>query len=248
MTARLYSLSLSHPARATRLALEHKRVDHEVIDLLPGMHPVAVKAHGFRRATVPALKIDGRRVQGSLQIARYLEQTRPDPPLYPSGAAERSAVEEAERWGEAELQPIPRRVFRYLATRNQALRMWLVDEVVGLPLPSLASRANMPVAFMLGRVVGATEPRVRADVEGLPATLDHVDRLIADRVIGTGQPNAADFQVLTTIRLLEGLPDFLPLLEGRAALEAARRLMPPFPGPAPPAVPAEWLERAQARR
>ena len=70
---------------------------------------------------MPALKIDGTRVQGSLRISDYLERTRPEPALYPVEAEARRAVKEAERWGEATLQPIPRRIFRFCATRNQAV-------------------------------------------------------------------------------------------------------------------------------
>jgi hypothetical protein len=50
MTARLYSLSLSHPAQTSRLMLEFKGIDHEVVDLLPGMHPVQLRAARFRQA------------------------------------------------------------------------------------------------------------------------------------------------------------------------------------------------------
>ena len=113
MTAKLYSLSLSHPARASRLMLELKGIDHEVVDLLPGMHPVQLRAARFRHGTVPALKVDGKRIQGSVPISRFLERLRPQPPLFPAEPAPRRAVEEAEAWGERELQPIPRQIFRW---------------------------------------------------------------------------------------------------------------------------------------
>ena len=83
VTAKLYSLSLSHPGHAARLMLERKGIEHRVVDLLPGLHPPIVRAAGFRGGTVPALKLDGRRIQGSLRISRALEQARPDvaPPV-----------------------------------------------------------------------------------------------------------------------------------------------------------------------
>ena len=89
MTAKLYSLSLSHPARASRLMLEFKGIDHEVVDLLPGMHPMQLRAARFRHGTVPALKVDGKRVQGSVPISRFLERLRPQPPLFPTEPAPR---------------------------------------------------------------------------------------------------------------------------------------------------------------
>jgi glutathione S-transferase len=83
VSARLYSLSLSHPSQAARLMLEHKGLEHEVVELLAGIHPLQLRAAGFRAGTVPALKLDGRRVQGSLRISRALEQARPEPALFP---------------------------------------------------------------------------------------------------------------------------------------------------------------------
>ena len=85
MTAKLYSMSLSHPSQAARLMLERKGIEHRVVELLPGFHPPQLRAAGFRGGTVPALKLDGRRIQGSLRISRALEQARPDvAPLFPA--------------------------------------------------------------------------------------------------------------------------------------------------------------------
>jgi len=97
MPARLYALSLSHPAHAARLMLERKGIDHQVVNLLPGMHPIFLRLRGFRGPTVPALAIDGQRVQGSLSISRALERLRPEPRLFPSAPVQRRAVEEARR-------------------------------------------------------------------------------------------------------------------------------------------------------
>jgi glutathione S-transferase len=137
MTAKLYSLALSHPSHAARLMLELKGVDHEVVDLLPGVHPVQLRAYRFRRGTVPALKVDGQRVQGSVPISRFLERLTPLPPLFPDEPASRRAVEEAEAWGEKDLQPIPRRIFRWGTVHAHDLRRWLA-ELSGIPAPDVA--------------------------------------------------------------------------------------------------------------
>ena len=84
MRTKLYAVSLSHPCHAVRLMLERKGIDHEVADLLPGFHPLLVRAAGFRGGTVPALRIDGRRIQGSLRISRVLDELCPEPPLFPA--------------------------------------------------------------------------------------------------------------------------------------------------------------------
>ncbi|MBA2763483.1 MAG: glutathione S-transferase N-terminal domain-containing protein [Thermoleophilaceae bacterium] len=106
--ATLYGLALSHPSHAVRLMLDRKGIEHEFKELLPGFHPVQLRIAGFREPTVPALKIDGRRLQRSRTISIELDQICPEPPLFPADPVERVAVENAERWGEQELQPVPR--------------------------------------------------------------------------------------------------------------------------------------------
>src|SRR6266511_2447118 len=102
----LYWFPQSNPSQAVRLMLELKEIEFEPKSLIPGLHPLQVRAAGFRGRTVPALRLNGRRVQGSLEISRALEELQPEPPLFPEDPERRAAVEEAERWGEAVLQPV----------------------------------------------------------------------------------------------------------------------------------------------
>jgi glutathione S-transferase len=78
--------------------------------------------------------------------------------------------------------------------------------------------------------VDADASHARAALADLPATLDHVDRLIADGVIGDAEaPNVADFQIAPSIRALTGFAELAELLAGRPCDALARRLMPSFP-------------------
>src|SRR4051812_33934056 len=99
MNARLYVLPGSHPSTTARLLLERKGIEFKRVDLLAAVHKPLLRVLGFEGATVPALKLDGRRIQGTREIARELERLRPEPPLFPSEPARRALVEEAERWG-----------------------------------------------------------------------------------------------------------------------------------------------------
>jgi hypothetical protein len=74
---------------------------------------------------------------------------------------------------------------------------------------------------------------VRASVEGLPELLDRVDALIAEGTIGGAAPNAPDFQILSSVRVLLEFEDLAQLLEGRACAPAARLLFPDWAGPIP---------------
>ncbi len=240
MAVKLYALALSHPSQAARLMLERKGIEHEVKNLFPGAHPAQLRLAGFRAGTVPGLKIDGRRVQGSLGISRALDDLQAEPRLFPADPEQRRAVEDAEAWGEAELQPVPRRMFRWGASRRQSMRVWMARDL-GIPAPNLMARAQKPLAHAFARMAEVSDDRIRADIAALPSQLDHIDRLIADEVIGGDEPNAADFQIATTVRVFLAWDDIRPLVEGRPAGELAMRLLPRYPGPIPPFLPAEWL-------
>jgi glutathione S-transferase len=240
VSVKLYSLTVSHPSVAAHLMLEHKRIDHRVVNIQPGLHPVVVRLAGFPGLTVPALELDGRRVQGSLAISRVLDEVRPAPALFPADPDLRRAVEEAEAWGERELQPMPRRMYRWGLSRERELRRRLL-EVAGMPAPGLTASLNGPLARMFAGMVGADDASVREDVLHLPGKLDHVDALIAERVIGNGELNAADFQIAATVRVMLSFGDLRPVIEGRPAADLALAVVPYWPDEVPAFLPAEWL-------
>jgi glutathione S-transferase len=241
---KLYSIGVSHPARAAGLMLRYKGIEHEIVDIPPGGQRILTRVHGFRGGTVPALKIDGRKVQGSLNISRALDELKPDPPLFPTDPHQRAAVEEAERWGDAVLQPPPRNIFRWCVTHDPELRRDLA-ELSGMPMPAVAANLAKPVAWYYSRISsGSTDESVRSELTALPAQLDHVDELIAEKVIGNEEPNAADFQIATSVRVLMNFPQLAPLVESRPAGELAMRIAPDFGRPMPAKVPDEWVPQA----
>ena len=84
---------------------------------------------------MPALKIDGDKVQGSRQIARELERLRPEPPLFPADPEQRAAVEEAERFGDEELQHPIRQILWWALKRDKApLRSYSEGAKIGVPI------------------------------------------------------------------------------------------------------------------
>jgi glutathione S-transferase len=227
MEVTLYSLAPSHPGRSAHLMLDHKGIEHRVVNLPAGSQPLALRALGFRGGTVPALKVDGRRVQTSTEISRVLDEVKPDPPLFPADPGQRAAVVEAERWGDATYQPVPRRMFRWALSQDSDLRRHLIEQD-RMPAPGLMSPAMQPVAALFARAAGADERRVRDDLAELPAHLDHVDELIGAGVLGGEDLNAADFQIATTTRVMLNFPQLRPLIEARPAGEHAMRVSPRF--------------------
>jgi glutathione S-transferase len=241
VATKLYVIPASHPSMAAELMLRHKGIDFKRRDLITAMHIPILKTMRFPGRTVPALKADGRKVQGSRAIARYLDEVKPDPPLFPADAARRAKVEEAERWGDEQLQPVPRRLAWFAFGRDRSsVKEFLQGYKLGLPT-SVAAATAAPIIWAEQKINKATGPAVEADLQRLPELIDEVDRLLAEGVIGGDEPNAADYQIGTSVRLLLAFDQLKPLLEGRPAGDHARRIQPSLNGHVPAALPDEWL-------
>ena len=241
MTARLYVVPGSHPSMTGRLMLEHKGIEYRRVDLIPALHKPILRALGFPANTVPAMVIDRRRIQGTLDISRALEEVRPHPPLFPADSAARAAVERAERWGEGVLQPVPRRLSWWALGRDRSTIHTFL-EGARMVIPNwLAIKASAPIIWLEILINRAHDAVVREDLAGLPAALDQVDGWIRDGTLGGAQKNAADFQIATSIRLLLCFDELRPLIDGRPAASLAERLVPSFPGHVPRVIPPAWL-------
>ena len=241
MAVKLYVIPGSHPSKAAELMLEHKGIPFKRVDLVTAIHRPSLKLLGFREKTVPAMKADGHKLQGTREISRALDEMKPEPSLIPSGV-----VREAERWGDEELQPIPRRLAWWALLhlsgkeRTEAARLSLQGYRLGLPV-GIAARTVLPIAKVSAGYNNSTDEAVRADLAAVPDRLDKVDALLAEGVIGGDQLNAADFQIATSVRLLLAYEDLRPYLEGRPAAEHARRVVPDYNAAFPKVFPEAWL-------
>ncbi|HEX8690257.1 MAG TPA: glutathione S-transferase N-terminal domain-containing protein [Solirubrobacterales bacterium] len=247
MKVRLYGLPGSHPTMAVQAMLEHKGIDPKRMDLVPFLSRVIVgRAMRLPQNTVPVLSIDGRRIQGSRAISRELERLRPESPLFPADAERRLAVEEAERWGEEELQHPIRQISLWALRANRApIRSYMERPVMGVPA-GIAARLAPPFIDRGVRVNEATEEAVRANLATLDSMLDQAEEWIAAGVLDGEELNAADFQIGASVRLLLTFQDLHPLIEDRPACRLARRAVPAYAGDAPPIFPPAWLEPLHA--
>jgi glutathione S-transferase len=203
---------------------------------------VVLRALRFPGVRVPAIKIDGRRVQGSREITRELERITPQPPLFPADPKRRAAVEEAERFGDEDLQQAIRRILLWALRKDTApFASFAEGSRIGIPI-GLAARTAGPFVALDARSVEASDANVRHAISILPAMLRRIDDWIADGVLGAEQPNAADFQIAACLRLAMSLDDLRPAIEHRPAGELALRVVPDYPGRIPPVLPAAWLE------
>jgi glutathione S-transferase len=241
MDARLYVIPASHPSIAAALMLKHKGIAYKRTDLLPVISKGALRALRFPGVTVPALKIDGRRVQGSRPIARELERVRPEPSLFPADPEKRAAVEEAERFGDEELQHPIRQILWWTIKKDRApLRSYSEGAKLGMPI-GLAMKTAAPIVALSARFNEAGDENVKRDLAALPGMLQKIDDWIAAGVLGGQELNAADFQIAPSLGLALTLEDLRPAIENRPAGQLAKRIVPDYPGHTPPILPAAWL-------
>jgi glutathione S-transferase len=224
--------------------LDHKRIQYERHDLVPGAHIVVLKALRFPGITVPAIRLDGRRVQGTRGIARALDEVQPAPPLFPSDPERRRRVEQAEALGEGELQHAARRLF-YCAGRRDPSGFTSVvlgmESGLGAVKRIVVRRAARAILFGATQGHGASDEVCRDAVRSLPALLDRIDGWIAEGVLDGDALNAADFHAGVNVRLLMLFDQLHPLVEGRAAAGLALRVAPEYPGRIRSVLPPDWF-------
>ncbi|MEA2459033.1 MAG: hypothetical protein QOC95_2005 [Thermoleophilaceae bacterium] len=237
-TLTLHVLPPSHPCRTAEAALERKGLEYERVVLNPGPHNEEMeRLYGGGHRTVPGLLVDGEPVHGSIAILERLEQLVPDPPLYPDPIA--GAVREAERWGDAELQDLGRRIpWGALHFRPEAMGTFGGGQALDPAGTDFAIR----YVRASWRYHGISAARLAEDLAGLPEKIDHVDALADQGIVGGDQPTAADLQIGATLRVLLNVGDVRPLIEDRPAGRIARRWFPDYAGDVPAAAfPAGWV-------
>jgi len=239
---------------AAALMLDHKRIEYQVAWLLLPLSGPILRRLGFPRRTVPALRVDGRKVQGSREISAALDEFAPVPPLFPAEPARRREVEDAERWAEEVLQDAARRIVVWGLRRDRRLvGKQLADarriQRARLPVsPRFAALTSGPTVAWYARLIGAQDNAVRADLIALPAMLERIDAWIDAGVLGGDRPNAADFHVATSLGQLMTVDELRVNIAARPAGRLSLKLVPEYPGRSAGALPRAWLADAGLRQ
>ncbi|MGH2920068.1 MAG: glutathione S-transferase family protein [Solirubrobacteraceae bacterium] len=242
---KLYMFPGSNSVLTTRLMLEHKGIEYRRVHLFPGPHAFILLGKGFDTMQVPALKVDGQRLQGSRWIARGLDELVPEWPLFPAEAQRRRAVEEAERWGEG-FQNAVRRIFYCAARRDRGAYRSLMTAERSLP-GRLVVRMMSPLVMRLATGAHqASDAAGREDLALLAERLDRIDAWIDEGLLNGPVLNAADFQIAPNVALLLRFDDLARFVGHRPAAALARRVAPEYPGHVPAVLPAEWLAPLEA--
>jgi glutathione S-transferase len=225
--AKLYVILGSHACRAGKLMLEHKRIPYRTVTLPTGMQRL-LRLWRFPHRTVPALVIDGRRVQTNIAIARALDELKPEPPLFPADATQRQRVHEAEYWADDVFQ---------MAARRMALALNLHDKPASAsdrggsgrlgPMLWRHDRTRRLGMRMLCRFVFDVNPQTESELLArLPSQLDKIDAWIEAGVLDGEQLNAADFAIAPSVALLTYRPDLRADIASRPVGALIDRLLP----------------------
>jgi glutathione S-transferase len=244
---KLYSVPASHPTAAVEAALRLKGIDYKRVDLPNISQRLWVRLAVRGGGTVPAIKWDGQSLIGSLPIMRKLDELAPEPALLPGDAEKRAAVEAAEQWGHDVFQNRVRRVVIQAVRRSgPAAALSLVPEDARLPIPDGMQRFFVrPIMSLSARLNDVDEATIKADLQALPGDLDKIDGWIAEGLLGGETPNAADLQIVSSLRLLERVADVRALMAGRPSHDLIARYFPPHQGDIPGgAYPSDWLPAA----
>ena len=136
---KLYNYFRSSASFRVRIALALKGldVDYVPVHLLKNEQRDAAYMELSTAGLVPALvDDDGRRLHQSMAIIEYLDETHPEPPLLPAGAAGRARVRAIAQDIACEIHPLNNlRVLRYLVhtagvgdeAKNAWMRHWMEE-------------------------------------------------------------------------------------------------------------------------
>ena len=142
---KLYTYFRSSAAFRMRIALNHKGIAYDPVPVsLPkDEHKLARYLALHPQGLVPALEDGGNVLVQSLAMMEYLEETHPQPPLLPPGAADRAYVRAAAQIIACEIHPLNNlRTLRYVKKSyrldqdgvNTWYRHWIAEGLAALEL------------------------------------------------------------------------------------------------------------------
>jgi maleylacetoacetate isomerase len=205
---KLYNYYRSSASFRVRIALQLKGLSYDYlpVHLVKGEHRQANYAAVSSAMLVPVLETDaGERLNQSMAIIEYLEETHPEPALLPRDALGRAKVRALAQMIACEIHPLNNlRVLKYLVrelkveeeTKNNWYRHWVREgleaferQLNRLPpskycygdTPTLADCCLVPQIFN-GR-------RVNTNFDGLPRTMAAFDACMAHPAFQQAQPS-----------------------------------------------------------
>jgi glutathione S-transferase len=213
----LYQLEISPFCDKIRRVLHLKKVPYRVVDV-----PLLETATTYRRVNpigkVPCIDDGGRVVADSTEIARYLDEKYPSPPLYPASPRDRALCHVLEDWADESLyfyevrmrfgfpRNAPRTIERLTAREPAAVR-----RLAPFVLPAMMRHTTA------GQGIGRKpEAMVLAEaerhVDAVAALLEGGPFLIGDAV------TIADISVFAQLACIRSTDEGGPMIAARPAV------------------------------
>jgi glutathione S-transferase len=222
----LHQYETSPFCNKVRRILNHKQVPYEIAEVPPSRTPLRVPRLN-PIGKLPCLEHDGVRISDSTNIAHYLENKFPDPPLMPGDLRGRALCHMLEDWADESLY-FYEMTLRFLLPHN-ARRM----------LPALVKHdpawlrfATRPIASLVTQRTARAQGTAR---KPLPMILEDVGRHVAavSDLLESAPFLLGERLTLADIAVFVQLVCFADADEGRAAIDAQ------------PAV-VRWMERVDS--
>ncbi len=210
---KLYTYFRSSAAFRVRIALNLKGLGYEpaLVHLPKGEHRTEAYAGVNPQALVPTLDTGTARLNQSLAIIEYLEETHPQPPLLPKDALERARVRSLSLLVACEIHPLNNlRVLKYLRKAlgqgedavNTWYRHWIAEGLAKLEAELASSprtgrfchgeAPTMADCCLVPQIFNAR--RYDCDLSPYPVTMRIFDACMAldafDRAQPSRQPDA----------------------------------------------------------
>jgi glutathione S-transferase len=116
----LYQFPISHYSEKIRWALKHKKIEHKVINLLPGFHAKKMIALTGKHS-VPVLTDANIAIAESSKILSYLDNHYPNNNLTPTSSTEKQEALEWERFADKEIGIHVRRICYHTLLDNPSI-------------------------------------------------------------------------------------------------------------------------------
>lgn len=203
----LYQFEVSPYCVKIRKILAYKGVSCEIreADLL--VRRELVRLSGQRK--VPVLLIDDLALHDSTDIARYLEQRFPTPPIYPREKRLRALAFLIEDWADESLQRVVGPL-KFLIPENCARMIEIFRSRYPRTLRTRLLLSLAPAVIQRQMRRFALDPRVSRLSALLESQIDDLSKILGERafLLGGTHPTIADFAVFGVLAPFEGLQGY----------------------------------------
>jgi glutathione S-transferase len=177
----IHGAPISPFVRKVRIALAEKGIEHELRSAIPRSEAL-LRLNPLGK--IPTLEEDGFAIGDSSVICDYLEQTRPDPALYPADTRERARALFLEEYADSRLSEVVGAVPRMKLMAplmgqpkaDQATVDKHVAEIFPTALDWLESHAPASGDAFVGARFGIAEIAIAAQLRGLVHAGEEVSR------------------------------------------------------------------------